>query len=334
MRKNRELVLRKRIETTPTIDDFELIDREVPDTPPAGMLLVHNYFLSMDPYLGQALRGRHMGEPHPDAGDRLPGLSISEVIASNDARFQAGDHVVGQAGWSSFGLMPAESARRVDPSLGLAEHLGLLGSPGLTAWAGVTQLAKVQAGDIFSVDAAAGAVGGAAGQIAKILGARAIGIAGGAEKCALVRDRYRFDACVDYRDPNFLAQYLSATDGGPTVHFENVGLAILTPVLQNLKHYGRIVLCGLAQHYHDDTGERPSLPIGAIMMKRALVHGLIVYDFNSRLDEYVAFAAPHIAAGRLVEHNDISIGLESAPTQLARLIAGRNIGKSLVQIAD
>jgi NADPH-dependent curcumin reductase len=330
--RTREIVLRQRLEVAPQLADFELIARELPDVPKCGTLLVRFVYLSLDPYLGQALCGRHMGEPHPGTGESLPGYAIGQVIASGDRRFVPGDHVVGQGGWAEFGIVAADAARKVDPALGLTVHLGILGIPGLTAWAAVTQLLKVHGNDVFTVDAAAGPVGGTAGQVARLFGARAVGIAGGSIKCALVRDAYHFDDCIDYRGPDWPDALANATGRGPTAHLENVGLSVLSPVMTILRDYGRVALCGLAEHYHDG-GPRPAIPIGTIMLKRALMMGLIVYDFVPRWGEWIAFARPHLEAGRLVEHNDVVEGLHSAPEQFGKLLAGRNLGKTLVKLS-
>lgn len=329
--KTSEIVLKHQLDRAPEEADFTLVEREISGDLAAGQLLVRVRYLSLDPYLGQAIYGRHMGEPHPNAGDSLPGYSVGEVVASTDGRYAKGDLVVGQVGWAEFGVIDAANARRVDRSLGVSVHLGVLGTPGLTAWAGVTQLLKVGAGDTFTVDAAAGAVGGVAGQLARILGARAVGIAGGEDKCSLVRNVYGFDDCVDYKADGWEDVLKTATERGPTAHFENVGLSTLNPIMGMLRDYGRVVLCGLAEHYHQD-GARPSIPIGSIMLKRAQMLGLIVYDFFPRWEEWTEFARPHLQAGRLIEHNDVSEGLASAPTQFARLLAGRNLGKTLVNI--
>jgi NADPH-dependent curcumin reductase CurA len=214
----------------------------------------------------------------------------------------------------------------------VSAHLGVLGMPGLTAWAGVTQLAKVVAGDVFVVDAAAGAVGGTAGQIARNLGARAVGIAGGPVKCALVEDSYGFDACIDYRAEGWQARLKAACGAGPSVHFENVGDAVLQAVFPMLQTYARVVLCGLAAHYHSE-GSPASLPAGPIVGKRAAVLGLVVYDFYARLAEWVALATPWIESGKLAFHEDVSEGLESAPAQFERMLKGQHLGKAIVRVA-
>ncbi len=331
MSKTLEVVLKRTIEDVPVAADFEVIERAAPTEAPAGQLLVRVLYLSLDPYLGSRFRGRHMGEPRPAPGETLPGSSVAQVIASGHPDFAPGDHVVGDAGWAQIGLMDAKFARKVDASLGVSNHLGVLGMPGLTAWAGVTQLAKVGAGDVFTVDAAAGSVGGTAGQIAKILGAKAVGIAGGADKVAQVVERYGFDGAVDYRNEGWVDELKALTDGGPTVHFENVGLPILNPVFGLLKTYGRVVICGLTAHYHAD-GPPPQFGLGPIVGKRAAVMGLVVYDFYSRWNEWVKTAEPWLKEGRLVQVEDLGEGIESAPAQFERLMKGANTGKTLVKV--
>ncbi|WP_380875675.1 NADP-dependent oxidoreductase [Sphingomonas sp. DBB INV C78] len=323
----REVVLRHAITDAPKAGDFEIVERRLPATPPAGTVQVRLLWLGLDPYVGQVLRNRHMGESAPAPGEPLLGEGIAIVLASNDPAFAAGDHVVGNCGWTEEAIVPATRLRRVDPTIAIAEHLGVLGMPGLTAWAGMTQLAKVRAGDIFTVDAAAGVVAGTAGQIAKIEGATVIGVAGGVDKCAIATGRYGFDDCVDYK----LDGWEEKLPNGITIHFENVGQRVLDAVLPRLATNGRIVLCGLAQHYGDGSVAR--LPVGPIIGKRAQIFGLVVYDFFARRDEWVAYAAPHIREGRLVEFQDVADGLENAGAQIERVALGTTQGRALVRVS-
>ena len=327
---NVEVVLRRPVEQTPAAADFELVDRPMPNVRD-GALLVRVLVQSLDPYIGTRLRGRHMGEPAPPPGTSLPGFSVGEVIESGDPAFAPGDRVVSEAGWARYGLAPASTARLVDKALTPSLHLGLLGMPGLTAWAGVTQLSKVASADIFLVDAAAGAVGGVAGQIARNLGARTIGVAGGVEKCALVRDIYGFDACIDRKAEGWEDALSAACAPGPTVHFENVGLSVLLPALKLLQPYGRVVLCGMTEHYH---GAPAELPVGLLIGKRAQVSGLVVYDFQPRWAEWTKLARGWLDEGRIHLAEDVAHGLENAPEQFARLMRGENRGKTLVQVAE
>jgi len=323
----REVVLARPIADPPRADDFEIVERALPPRPPAGTLRVRPLVLGLDPWVGQRLRGRHMGEPAPKPGERLPGEAVGLVLSSADPRFAAGDHVVGHLGWADEAIVAADAVRPVDPAQGLAEHLGVLGMPGLTAWAAMTQLASVRAGDLVCVDAAAGVVGGTAGQIARLAGAAVVGIAGGAEKVRIATERYGFDAAVDYRTPGWEA----AVPDGIAVHLENVGQRVLDVVVPRLRLYGQVVLCGLAQHYGD--GSVATLPVGPLVGKRAVVRGLVVYDFLPRLGEWVAEAAPLLRDGRLVEVRDTARGLDAAPAQIERVARGQAVGRAVVDLA-
>jgi NADPH-dependent curcumin reductase CurA len=330
MTQNLEVVLRRAVQAQPVVADFEVVERPIPN-PVAGQILVRTVYQSLDPYIGSRLRNKHMGEAAPAPGEALPGFSVGEVIASQYDGITEGEYVVGECGWTQFGVMQGASVRKVDATLPLSAHLGVLGMPGLTAWAGVTQLAKVGTDDIFLVDAAAGPVGGTAGQIARNLGARTVGIAGGEAKCAMVTGTYRFDASVDYHKADWVEELVKRTDGGPTVHFENVGLTVLLPVMRMLKLNGRVVLCGLAEHYQSD-GPPPEMPVGIIVGKRARMLGLVVYDYYARWAEWVALARPWIEEGTLVSGEDIADGPAAAAAHFERLMRGQNIGKALVRM--
>lgn len=323
----REVVLVRAAQDLIQAEDFEVVEREIGDSLPTGSLRVRVLWLALDPYVPQAIRGKHMGTPAPQPGERLPGDAVALVLASNAAGFEPGDHVVGHTGWAEEVIVRADGMRRVNSDAGIVEHLGILGMPGLTAWAGVTQLASVNRGDTMTVDAAAGTVGGTAGQIARLQGARVVGIAGGAAKVRQARDLYGFDDCIDYREEGWEAQIPQDI----ALHFENVGQRVLDAVIPRLKPYGQLVLCGLAQHYAD--GSQASLPVGMLMGRRATVRGLIVYDFLGRIDEWVEFAAPHLKEGRLVEAHDIAEGLAAAPAQVERVAKGLTIGRPLVRVA-
>lgn len=328
----REVVLARPALSMPTAADFTVVVRDAAPPEGDGWLKVRPFYLSIDPYLGARIRGRHMGEPAPAPGERLPGFCVAEVEESRDPTFAPSDRVVVEAGWTDRAWVHSDRARKVSADIAPSLHLGVLGMPGLTAWAGMTQLAKAGAGDLLTVNAAAGTVGGVAGQIARNLGGRAVGIAGGPEKCALVTDRYGFDACVDYRRDDWEAQLATAVGDGSTIHFENVAAGQLSVGMRLLKLYGRVVLCGLADHYHADGG--PAITaIGPIIGRRAAVFGLVVYDFYPRWAEWTALAEPWVKAGSLTIAEDIGEGLDSAPRQIERLMRGENVGKTLVKVA-
>lgn len=330
----RQGVLRHALTARPTAADFEIVEAARPACPADGLVLQTAY-VSLDPFVGSRLRGRHMGEPAPEPGqDPIPGYAVGRVIESRHPDFKDGDWIhTRDGGWREQIAVPADTAHKIDigrapPAL----YLSALGMPGLTAWAGVTQCAKVKAGDVFTVDAAAGAVGGCAGQIARLSGAeRVVGIAGGPQKGAVVEDLYKFDACIDYKAEGWETALAEALPGGVDAHFENVGVGMLNRVLTHLNPYGRVVVCGLVDQYHVD--QKPAgVDPGLIVGKRANVMGLVVYDFFSDWPRYIDEAADWAADGKLNVAEDCSMGLASAPAQFEKLMMGRNTGKALVKI--
>jgi NADPH-dependent curcumin reductase CurA len=332
----KQIALKHALSDRPNADDFTLIEVPAPACPDGGVVLrvVH---LSLDPYIGSRLRGRHMGEPAPAPMIApIPGGVVGQVIESRTAAFAPGDWVHSTEGvWAEHVALPGHAARKLDPRLApLGAHAGVLGMPGLTAWAGITQLAQVRPGDVVLVDAAAGAVGGAAGQIARAMGAKkVIGVAGGPQKCALVEEIYGFDVCIDDRAPHWEDALDAACAGSPpSVHFENVSVAMLTAALVRMAPYGRAILCGLVDQYHA-SALPPQIPAGLIIGKRAQLHGLVVYDFYPRWSEYIAWAAPLLKTGHLRAQEDRVTGLENAPALFEKLMRGENVGKAVVTVS-
>ncbi|MEQ8403953.1 MAG: NADP-dependent oxidoreductase [Oceanicaulis sp.] len=330
----RQVVLKHALEDKPRAADFTLIDAPRPQCPDGGVLVTLSH-VSMDPYVGARLRGRHMGEPAPEPGvEAIPGHGVGVVIESRCEDFAKGEAVhLMEAGWREYAAAPASAARRIDTEgIDPALHLSALGMPGLTAWAGITRLAQVCEGETVLIDAAAGAVGGTAGQIARAKGAaRVIGIAGGPEKCALVTGEYGFDACIDYKQDGWEARLKDALPDGLNVHFENVSSDILNLALTMMKPYGRAILCGLAAHYQ--TGQpAPGINFGPVIGARAGLHGLVVYDFYDRWDAFAGEIAPMVREGRLRLAHDIADGLDAAPAAFERLMDGKNRGKALIAL--
>lgn len=318
-------------EGPPKAADFECVSAARPSAPSDG-LLVRTVYLSLDPYVGSVIRGRHMGEPPLGAGAVIPGRAIAEVVESRAEGYTPGDFVNVETGWREYAACPAEDARPVErfDGLPLSLHLGVLGMPGLTAWASVHHLAEVRDGDIVLVSSAAGPVGGSVGQIARIQGAaRVVGVAGGGEKCAVVTGRYGFDDCVDYRQDGWQQTLAAALPDGVAVYHDNVGGEMLETALGLLNNYGRVVLCGLASQYHAD--ERPPGPNpGLFIAKRARLMGLVVYDFHDEQQEYARRAAEWVRDGRLAYLEDRAADIEQTPAQFERLMRGENVGKCLV----
>lgn len=330
----KQIVLKHALEEAPNASDFEMIDVADPACPPGGVL-VRNIYVSLDPYVGSRLRGRHMGEPAPVPGSGvITGACVGQVVKSETDKFKQGDYVYSmEGGWREFAPLKSTEVQKIDPdSAPLSSFMGPLGMPGLTAWAGTTQLAGVGEGDVFLVNAASGPVGATAGQIARAKGAETvIGIAGGPEKCALVKDEYRFDACLDYKTKGWQAQLDEYAPDGITVHFENVSDEMLAFAISKMRLYGRAILCGLAAHYHAD-GPPAAVLMGPIIGKRASLHGLVVYDFYDRWDKFRSEIAPLVKAGKIKVAEDRGEGLESAPELMERLVKGKNVGKAYIAI--
>jgi len=329
----KQIVLKHVLSAAPKANDFLSIDVDKPDCPDIGILVKVKY-LSIDPYVGHMLNKGHMhqGPPEPKVG-RIPGGIVGEVIESKSEKVKVGQFIHATDGfWAEYNTFFDNEFTIVDPDgAPLSAYAGVLGMPGLTAWAGVTQLARVAEGDVFTVNAAAGPVGGTAGQIARMKGAKTvIGIAGGATKCKLVEDEYGFDKCVDYKSKSWKEDYIAAAPDGVSVHYENVGADQLAFAMQNLQLYGRVVLCGLAAHYHDS--EPAMTLIGPMVGKRATIHGLVVYDFYSRWDEFRAEVAPWVKSGKVKIAEDSVKGLSNAPKLMGKLMQGKNVGKCVVEL--
>ncbi|MBI1392743.1 MAG: zinc-binding dehydrogenase [Alphaproteobacteria bacterium] len=331
----RRIVLKATIDRRPVAADFKLVEAGRPTCPENGVV-ARVLYLSLDPYVGSRLRGRHMGEAPPRPMlDAIPGAIVGVIVESRAPGLCEGDLIQSMEGaWAEYVALESHACRRIDPRAApLSAHLGPLGMPGLTAWAGVSRLACVDSGETFLVDAAAGAVGGAAGQIARILGAgKVVGIAGGEVKLRLVEREYGFDAGVDYKSPDWRAALADALGEGLDVFFENVSTEMAMIALSHARPYARGVLCGLAAHYQDTERSAHALNAGLIIAKRARLMGLVVYDFYHCWDEFAAMATDWVRDGRLKVAEDRAKGLEGAPALFEKLMAGRNVGKCIVAV--
>lgn len=329
----KKIVLKKALNAAPKESDFTMIEVDVPECPDGGVLVKLDY-ISIDPYVGSLLHRGHMQHKPPTPGSGLvSGAGIGKVIESKSDTVKIGDYVTSaEAGWAETVALNSGDFRKVDPSLApLSAYLGVLGVPGLTAWASVTKLAEVHEGDVFMVNAAAGPVAGTAGQLARAKGAKTvIGIASGPEKCKMVVDTYGFDACLDYKQGGWQDELKQFAPDGVTVHHENVGDEMLKFAMGNLQLYGRIVLCGLAAHYH--SSEPAMTLVGPIIGKRAAVYGLVVYDFEDRWEEFTDEMAPLVNNGTIKYVEDRVNGLENAPALIDKLMNGKNIGKCIVSL--
>ena len=334
---NKQIVLASRPEGEPRAANFKL--REVPlPTLAEGSVLVRHHFLSLDPYMrGRMNEGKNYAQPQP-LNEVMIGGTVGEVIESRHPKFKAGDQVVGMGGWQQYSVLNAEQAgvlRRVDTQrIALSAYLGAVGMPGVTAWYGLVRLCLPKPGSTVVVSAASGAVGSAVGQLAKVRGCRAVGFAGGADKCRYVVDELGFDACVDYKahaDSKALYQALNeATPDGVDGHFENVGGAVLDAVLQRMNAFGRIAVCGMISGYNG--APIPLAQPQLILTQRLRVEGFIVSEHMDDWPAALKELGELVATGRLKYRETVAQGLEAAPEAFLGLLKGRNFGKQLVKL--
>jgi len=334
----RRIVLASRPVGEPKPSDFRLEDFPVPQPGP-GELLLRTKFLSLDPYM----RGRMSDAPSyakpVGVGETMEGGTVSEVAASNNDKFAKGDIVLSHTGWQTHALSNGAGLRKLDPSVApISTALGVLGMPGMTAYSGLLEIGQPKAGETVVVSAASGAVGSVVGQIAKIKGARAVGIAGGPDKCKYVKDELGFDECVDHRAGDFPAQLKAACPKGADVYFENVGVPVFDAVLPLFSPFARIPVCGLiAQYNATEAPPGPNrLPVlmRNVLTKRLTIRGFIVTDFAAKFPDFIRDVPQWIKDGRIKYREDIAVGLENAPEAFMGLLKGKNFGKQLVRIAE
>ncbi len=334
---NKQIVLASRPVGEATADNFRLVEAPVPDLG-AGQVLVRHKFLSLDPYMRGRMNDVKSYAPPQPLDEVMIGGTVGEVVASNSARFAPGDSVVGMGGWQEYSIVDAGqpgALRKVDPSrIPLSAYLGAVGMPGVTAWYGLVKLIAPTAGDTIVVSAAAGAVGGAVGQLAIARGCRAVGIAGGAEKCAYVVDELGFAACVDYKqydDARSLARALKeACPDRIAGSFENAGGMVLDAVMLRMRDFGRIALCGMIAGY--DGQPLPMAWPQMILQARLRIEGFIVSEHMEIWPEALTELGTLVATGALKYRESIARGLEAAPEALLGLLRGKNVGKQLVEL--
>ena len=326
----RRIVLASRPQGAVSSDNFRLESVPVPALQ-EGEVLVRNHYLSLDPYM----RGRMddaKSYAAPQALDAcMIGGTAGEVVESRHPAFASGDRVVGMLGWAEMGVADGAALRKVDTArIPLPAYLGAAGMPGMTAWYGLTQILQPKVGETFLVSAAAGAVGGVAGQLARQRGCRAVGIAGGPEKCAYVVGELGFDACIDYKAGNLAGDLATATPDGIDALFENVGGAGFDAALARMNPFGRIALCGLIAGYD---GQPMTLTnFRSLLTMRLTMRGFIVTEHLDLWPQGLGELGTLLADGRLRYRESIAQGLESAPEALIGLLKGRNIGKQLVKL--
>ncbi|KWH46277.1 NADP-dependent oxidoreductase [Burkholderia stagnalis] len=327
---NRQILLVSRPQGAASVDNFRLV--ETPLAPLAsGEVRVRNHFLSLDPYMrGRMSDAKSYAEPQP-LDEVMIGGTAGEVIESRHPGFAVGDRVVGTLGWQEYGTSDGHGLRKVDTSrVPLSACLGVTGMPGVTAWYGLNRIIVPKAGETVVVSAASGAVGSVVGQLAKRAGCRAVGIAGGPDKCRYVVDTLGFDACVDYKAGRLVDDLAAATPGGVDGCFENVGGAVLDATMARMNAFGRIAVCGMIAAY--DGASAPLTNPALILRSRLRMQGFIVFEHPDAWPPALAELTELVATKQLHYRESIACGLERAPEAFLGMLKGHNFGKQLIQL--
>jgi NADPH-dependent curcumin reductase CurA len=328
---NKQVLLASRPQGRVTEENFRIVEAPV-GTPATGEVLVRNEWLSLDPYMRGRMNDAKSYVPPVQLGEVMVGQTVGEVIESQDARFKPGDKVLTPLGWQLYGVAKGKELTPIDVNRAPASYyLGVLGMPGLTAWLGLSEIGQPKPGETVVVSAASGAVGSVVGQLAKIAGCRAVGIAGGKAKCEYVVRELGFDACIDYRAGNLPQDLRQACPKGVDVDFENVGGEILDTLLSIMNPFSRIVLCGLIADY-DVSEPHGYKRLRSVLVNRIRMQGMIVFDWKHRYGEALEALAAHLAAGKLKYRESVVRGLDNAPSGLIALLKGEHFGKQLVKL--
>ncbi|WP_184691258.1 NADP-dependent oxidoreductase [Saccharothrix tamanrassetensis] len=331
-----EIRLASRPEGFPTLENFELVSVAVPE-PGEGRLLVRNLIMSVDPYMrGRMSDAKSYVAPY-EVGKVMEGGAIGEVVVSGVEGFAVGDKVLHGSGWREYAVVDGARAVKVDPEKApLGAYLGVLGMPGLTAYAGLLEVASFKEGDVVFVSGAAGAVGQVVGQVAKLRGAaRVIGSAGTDEKVAYLVDELGFDAAFNYRNGPVAEQLAAAAPEGIDVFFDNVGGEHLEAAVASFNNYGRAALCGAISVYNAKASDLPPGPrnLGLAVGKRLTLRGFLVWDFDHLQEEFVREVGGWIAEGKLRYRETVTEGgLGKAPEAFLGMLRGDNLGKALVRL--
>ncbi len=335
---NRKFVLANRPKGEPDENTLRLETEDIA-TPGTGQMLLRNEYLSLDPYMRGRMSDAPSYAPPVQIGAVMVGGTVGQVVSSDVAGFTTGDWVQAFGGWQDYALTDGTGVINMGRS---PDHpswaLGVLGMPGLTAWAGLTQIGQPKKGETLAVAGASGPVGATVGQIGKILGLHVVGIAGGAQKCAHVVDTLGFDACIDYKADGFARALKAAVPDGIDIYFENVGGAVFDAVLPRLNPKARVPVCGLISQYNATAlpggPDRLNLLLGMFLRKRMTVRGFIVFDdFGHLYPEFAKQMAEWVSDGTMQYREEMIEGLERAPAAFAGLLRGEAFGKRVVKLS-
>ena len=325
------VLLARRPTGAPTADDFRIV--EEPLAPLAdGQLRVRGDWLSLDPYMRGRMSDAKSYVKPVDIGGVMCGEVVGEVIESRHPGFAVGDKVGGDMGWQTVATSDGKGLRKLLPGVPPEKQMSVCGMPGVTAWCGLLLIGEPKPGETVVVSGAAGAVGSIVGQIAKLKGCRAVGIAGGADKCRHVVEDLGFDACVDYKAGRLREDLKAATPDGIDVYFDNVGGEILDTVLARMNPFSRLPVCGLISQYNA-TEAYGLRNFRSVLVNRIKVQGFIVFDFAARYPEAVAELAGWWAAGKLKHFETVAHGIQAAPAAFIGMLRGANTGKQLVKLS-
>ncbi|MBV8166780.1 MAG: NADP-dependent oxidoreductase [Alphaproteobacteria bacterium] len=331
---NRRVLLKSRPQGEPTAANFDIVDAPVPE-PKEGQYLSRTIWLSLDPYMRGRMAEAKGYAANVNIGDAMVGGTVGQVLKSRNPKFKEGDYVSEYSGWQSHAVSTGAGVSKLDPKAApLSTALSVLGMPGRTAWWGLMGIGKPKAGETVVVSAASGAVGSVVGQLAELHGCRAVGIAGGKDKCDYVVKELGFDACVDYRAAggNLFTAIREAAPKGIDIYFENVGGPVQAAVLPQLNPFARVPLCGLISQYNDmQMGAGPDWRL--LLIKRVTVTGFIVSDHIAEMAGFDKEVPAAVKAGKIKYREDVVKGLENAPEAFIGLLKGKNFGKLLVKVA-
>jgi NADPH-dependent curcumin reductase CurA len=332
--KGREVHLKSRPQGEPRLSNFELVEVTVPE-PAEGQVLVRNLFMSVDPYMRGRMNDVKSYTTPFKVGEALDGGSVGQVVRSRAPELKEGDFVTSRSGgWREYHVAEARPYRKVDPKVGpLSAYLGVLGMPGMTAYVGLLDLGKPAPGETVFVSAAAGAVGGLVGQIAKLKGCRVVGSAGSDEKVRHLREKLGFDEAFNYKEGPVAESLARTCPEGIDVYFDNVGGEHLEAALGKMKNYGRIVLCGAISQYNATAPVPGPRNLGLAVGKRLTLRGFIISDHQDRTQDFLRDVGGWLREGRVTEVETVVEGLEKAPEAFIGLLRGENLGKMVVRLA-
>ena len=330
---NRQILLKSRPVGEPKESDFALVETPIPE-PGEGEVLNRTVYLSLDPYMRGRMSDRASYAAPVELGSVMVGGGVSQVMQSNHPQFSAGDFVLGYDGWQAYGVSKGETLRKLDPKQApISYALGITGMPGMTAYFALLDVGQPQSGETVVISAASGAVGSVAGQIAKIKGCRVVGVAGSDAKCDYVMKELGFDECINRNTQDLSSALKAACPDGIDVYFDNTAGAILEAVLQQINLGARIPLVGLISQYNAENPP-PGPNLMPLLVKRALIKGFLVSDYQQRQAEFLNDVVQWLQAGKLKYKEDVVEGLENAPRAFIGLLQGKNFGKLIVKVSE